>query len=389
MVFTFDFHKFAYEYGTFNENGDCIVIDVWGNKHNIKNVDLILTTSMLKLWDSYDSIDSYLENCKKNGYGFRVTKVCPEKLENERNMNYQFLQSYELTDEEIQELIAPTVNEIKDVIHGDIDKTILFLNGATSDEDFSLNEIDNVTKSVMIEPSMANDPFVINRINYMIKKKITQAKIGVLKVHGNYAVISGDPFALCQKIFGVNVENNDYGLLKAGQMYSKYWSDYGSDRVVCFRAPMSCHNNIRVMNITDNKMMSEWYKYMATVNIVNCHDSMAAALNGFDKDGDCLITTDNPILLKNTRPTKTIMCVQKKANKEIICESNLMQANYNSFGEEIGKITNRITAMYDVQAKYPKESREYKILDYRIMCGQLLQQNFYLKVRLYGNVLEK
>lgn len=375
MVFTFDFHKFAYEYGTFNENGDCIVIDVWGNKHNIKNVDLILTTSMLKLWDSYDSIDSYLENCKKNGYGFRVTKVCPEKLENERNMNYQFLQSYELTDEEIQELIAPTVNEIKDVIHGDIDKTILFLNGATSDEDFSLNEIDNVTKSVMIEPSMANDPFVINRINYMIKKKITQAKIGVLKVHGNYAVISGDPFALCQKIFGVNVENNDYGLLKAGQMYSKYWSDYGSDRVVCFRAPMSCHNNIRVMNVTVNKMMSEWYKYMTTVNIVNCHDSMAAALNGFDKDGDCLITTDNPILLRNTRPAKTIMCVQKKANKEIICESNLMQANYNSFGEEIGKVTNRITAMYDVQVKYPKESKEYKILDYRIMCGQLVQQN--------------
>lgn len=135
--------------------------------------------------------------------------------------------------------------------------------------------------------------------------------------------------------------------------------------------------------------MSEWYKYMTTVNIVNCHDSMAAALNGFDKDSDALITTDNPILLKNTRPTKTIMCTQKKANKEIICESNLMQANYNSFGEEIGKITNRITAMYDVQAKYPKESREYKILDYRIMCGQLLQQNFYLKVRLYGNVLEK
>lgn len=63
--------------------------------------------------------------------------MCPEKLENERNMNYQFLQSYELTDGEIQELIAPTVNEIKDVIHGDIDKTILFLNGATSDEDLA------------------------------------------------------------------------------------------------------------------------------------------------------------------------------------------------------------------------------------------------------------
>lgn len=375
MVYTFDFQEFAKEYGNFNENGECIVWDVWGNPHNIENVEMILTTSMLKLWDSYDSLTSYLHNCKENGYSFRVGKACPEKLESERNMNYQFLQSYDFTDDEIQDLIKPTVQEIKDVIHGDIDKTILFLNGAVSDREFNINEIDNVVKAVMIEPSMANDPFIINRINYMIRKKIMQAKIGVLKVHGNYAVISGDPFALCQKIFGVKVKNDEYGLLKAGEMYSKFWSDYGSDQIVCFRAPMTCHNNIRVMNVVDNEKMLKWYKYMTTVNIVNCHDSMAAALNGFDKDGDSLITTDNPILLRKTKPTKTIICAQKKATKEIINESNLMQANYNSFGEEIGKITNRVTSMYDVQARFDQNSEEYKILEYRIMCGQLLQQN--------------
>lgn len=374
MVFTFDFQKFAETYGTY-VNGECIVCDVWGKEHNIQDIDLILTTSMLKLWDSYSSLESYLDNCSKNGYTFSVTKACPETLENERNMNYQFLQSYEFTDEEIHQLISPTVNEIKDVLGGNIDKTILFMKGAVADENFSLNEADYVTQALMINPKMINDPFVINRINYLIKKKIDDAKIGVIKVHGNYAAISGDPFALCQHIFKCNVENDEYGLLAAGEIYSKYWVDDGAEQIVCFRAPMSCHNNIRIMNVVNDREKAYWYQYMTTVNILNCHDTVTAAENGSDKDGDCFITTDNPILIKNTRPTKTIMCVQKNAVKSVITEENLVQANKNGFGEDIGKITNRITSMFDVKAQYSRDSDEYRILEYRIMCGQLQQQN--------------
>lgn len=370
MVFTFDFHKFANEIAHKQ-----IVNDIWGNPHNIEDIDLILTASMLKLWSSYKSIDDYLENCKKNDYSFSVTKVCPEKLENERNMNYQFLQSYELTDTEIDELLKPTIDEIKDVINGDIDKTILFLKGSVTDDNFSFNDNDNVVQSLMINPQMAKDPFVINRINYMIKKKINEAKIGVVKVHGNYAIVSGDPYALCQNIFGCDVKNDEYGLLRAGQIYSKYWCDEKVDKVACFRAPMSCHNNIRVMNIALTDEMVEWYKYMTTVNILNCHDSMTMAENGMDKDADAIITTNNDVILKNTKNTKTIVCAQKNAEKVVITEEALRQSNKNGFGDEIGKITNRVTTMYDVQAKFPKDSIEYKVLDYRIMCGQLLQQN--------------
>ena len=31
--------------------------------------------------------------------------------------------------------------------------------------------------------------------------------------------------------------------------------------------------------------------------------------------------------------------------------------------------------MFEVQARFPENSREYRILDYRIKCGQLYQQN--------------
>lgn len=370
MVFTFDFHEFADKIAHKE-----IINDIWGNPHNIKDIDIIITASMLKLWSSYKSIDDYLENCKKNDYTFSVTKVCPEKLENERNMNYQFLQSYQLTDDEIEKLLEPTISEIKDVISGDIDKTILFLKGSTTDDNFNFNDSDYIVQSLMVNPLMAKDPYIINRINYMIKKKINEAKIGVIKVHGNYAIISGDPYALCQYIFGCEVSNDEYGLLRTGQIYAKYWSDENVDKIACFRAPMSCHNNIRIMNVTAIDDMKYWYRYMKTVNILNCHDSVTMAENGADKDSDCFITTNNEIILNNTRETKTIVCAQKNAEKVIITDELLKQSNKNGFGDAIGKITNRITTMYDLQAKYSKDSIEYKTLDYRIMCGQLLQQN--------------
>lgn len=93
------------------------------------------------------------------------------------------------------------------------------------------------------------------------------------------------------------------------------------------------------------------------------------------KDGDLVFLTDNQVLVKNHRPLPVVMCVQRKAKKRIVSEADAVQANINSFGDDIGKVTNRITSMFEVQSAFPKWSPEYKELDYRIMCGQLLQQN--------------
>ena len=69
------------------------------------------------------------------------------------------------------------------------------------------------------------------------------------------------------------------------------------------------------------------------------------------------------------------MCIQRKADKIVITEESLIQANINSFGDEIGTTTNRITGMFEVQSQFDEGSKEYKELDYRIKCGQLFQQN--------------
>lgn len=88
-----------------------------------------------------------------------------------------------------------------------------------------------------------------------------------------------------------------------------------------------------------------------------------------------MFLTDNRVLVENYRPLRTIMCAQRSAAKVELTEENLIKANIDSFGDDIGKTTNWITSMFDVRAQYDLDSEEYQMLEYRIICGQLYQQN--------------
>ena len=367
MAFTFDYVDFAEKIA----GGKYIIKDAWGNDFDVRDVELILTTSMVKLWDSYDSCEAYVQNSLSNGYTFGIAKTCPKELESEHSLNYQFIQSYNLSDDEIEELIAPTMNEIKDVLHGDWRKTLLFLKGIGMNESNIENLDDDFVKAIMIDKRMIDDPFVQNAIYQLIKNRIDEAKVGVLKVHGNYSIVSGDPYALCQNMFGLEVT----GLLKSGEIYNKYWRDFGSEKLACFRAPMTCHNNIRLVYPIHSSDADYWYQHMKTCTIFNAWDTAAAALNGMDFDGDLVMLSDNRILVEKLEPLPALMCAQRKAAKTIPTEDDFVRSNIESFGNDIGQTTNYITSMFEVRSHYPKGSVEYDTLSYRIRCGQLYQQN--------------
>lgn len=90
--------------------------------------------------------------------------------------------------------------------------------------------------------------------------------------------------------------------------------------------------------------------------------------------GDMFFTTDNKIIVEHTLNSTTIECMQRKAEKIVPTESDMVKANKLAFGDEIGTTTNRITAMIERQAIFSSDSEEYKVLDYRIKCGQHYQQ---------------
>lgn len=366
MLYTFDFVDFAEK-----EAGSYIVKDAWGDEVDVRNVELVLTTSMLKLWDSYDSCNSYLESSIGNGYTFCITKVCPKELESVRTTNYQFIQSLNMTDKDIDDLIQPTIDEIKDVLSRDRFKTILYLKGIGLCEGNVMKCEDDFAKALMIDERMLNDPFVRKSVYNLIRNRIDEAKVGVLNVHGNYSMASGDLYALCQSMFGLPVS----GLLRPGEIYNRYWIDKNVPEVLCFRAPMTCHNNILRKKLNYSDEAAYWFRHMKTCTIFNAWDTSMSALNGMDFDGDLVMLTDNPVLMRCHEQLPALMCAQRKAEKRISSEEDFIQSNIDSFGNEIGQTTNWITSMFEVQSRFDKESEEYKTLAYRIMCGQLYQQN--------------
>lgn len=271
---TFDFEMFAEEIAK-----NYIVTDVWGQTHDIRDIDIIMTTNMLKLWNAYKSIDDYLDNCEKYGYLLSVTKVTPKKLELKRNMNYQYLQSYEFEDEDIKELCSETVNNVNSVLGLDIAKTILFSKGIDITKDnVNLNSGYDFIQALTITDKVLEDSYVKSKLYGMIEKRIREAKKGVIQVDGSYAIICGDLYALCQSMFGMEIT----GLLKKGEFYSNTWNERGVKEIVSYRSPMTSHNNISKKILVKNEDTEKWFKYIKTMTIFNAWDTTCDSMNGAD-----------------------------------------------------------------------------------------------------------
>ena len=151
-------------------NGNYLIEDIWGNTQDIRECEIITTESSFKLWQSYSSIEDYMEKYKKNGFEFSVTKIAPQVLEDEREVNYQYLQSYDFSDEDIKELCEPTVQYLKKAMCGDYESTLKFLgiNDTLNDKSWK--------QGLLVNECMMKDSYVIDSVHRIIKKKIDEAK---------------------------------------------------------------------------------------------------------------------------------------------------------------------------------------------------------------------
>ena len=276
MICTFDF----IEFGGKEMNGNYIVKDAWGTERDLRDYDVILTTNMVKLWKAYKSLEHYCECCERYGYQFRVAKVTPKELEDKRNSNYQYLQSFEtMTDEGIKDFCKETVEDIQGVLGENVGKALLFARGEKikGKKDLDQTEQDWV-RALAINGEMINDPYVKQKLYKMIEKKINDAKKGTIQMDGNYAIICGDLYALCQTMYGLEPT----GLLGYEEFYSEYWKSKNRKEVLLFRSPMTSHNNIVKAKISYDEKASYWFRYIPELIVFNNKDLSTDSLNGAD-----------------------------------------------------------------------------------------------------------
>ena len=370
VVTAFDFEEYA------NSREDMRgkkVIDVWGKEWDLKDVDMIINRSMLKLSKHYKSLEHYLEECEKNNHGFSVTKYVHDEIDNERMLNYQYIQCLNLSDEDIDNLLQKDITEIKEVIGDNYIKSILYGRGKDlNDRNVWTDDIETRhINALMINKDCINDYYIRDRIRRSIQKRVNTLKTGKISVDGNYQVAIGEPVIQLENMFGLEPK----GLLKSGEFYIEYWRDLGVDKVAAFRSPMSCKQNARVMEVCNRDEVVKWYGNFKNIIVFNAWDTTMAAMNGEDFDGDINFTTSNEILIKGIYDLPTIFCEGKNSRKiSNPTKEDFMKAIKDGFGNKVGSVTNFGSSCYDKISLFEEGSEEYKELDYRIMCIQYLQQ---------------
>lgn len=279
MVNEFDFLQWCEEVN----GGNYEITDVYGNKRDLREIDVILTAGMAKLWDSWESQENFEENCKNNGIFWGVTKYAPKEDKRVLTTNYQFLQTLNLNDDMIADLCKDTVDYIKGVSYDNIYYSMLFMmgeNGTQESIERFMESSDNYwLKSLILNNTLINDKYSKEKIRDMIVRKIELACLGKLITQGNFQCIVPDSYAFMQAMFKLPVT----GLLKAGEMYSQFWNNRGVNKVDTMRSPLTHFSEHYVVDLKKNEDTEKWFRYSYSGFIVNAHDEHTLRWAGSDR----------------------------------------------------------------------------------------------------------
>jgi len=373
MLCVFPIHEFCLEINGGNYLVDTIYKDNNGNyiKADLREYDVIISESQFKLWDSFDSIDTYIDNCRKNKLDWRVALVSPKEAKRMLKLNYQFIQTLNLNKEDIEKLAKQFVEWITKVSYDDVYYMLLFLLGVNNNtekiENFLSSSDVYWIKALIANSNVKNDKYIRTKIRELIKTKIENACKGDIYVDGNFQVIVSDPYGFMQHVCGLPVT----GLLKEGYSYSNYWNERGVTQVDAMRSPLTYMSEHVILNLQKDEETERWYRYCKLGIILNYHGHETFNFAGSDFDMDILATTSNRIMINGVYQNELpVVYDVPKPKKIVFTEDDLYESDTFSFGSIIGSITNKSSNGYAklplIEKRFGKDSQEYKLLKSRL-----------------------
>ena len=373
MLCTFPIHEFCEEVNDGNYFVDTIYTDDNGEyiKADLREYDVIVSESQFKLWDSWKSVDDYIRCCHENGLTWGIAQYTPENAKNLLTLNYQFIQTLDLGQRDIEKLASGFVEWVEGVSLDKREHMLLFLLGVNNNAEkiswFLKSGEKHWMKALVVNPECGKDPYIRLKIRELIRNRIKNACMGEIFVPGNFQMLVSDPYAFMEHVCGL--EPN--GLLAAGEYYANYWNERDVHVVNVARSPQT----YRCENVTAKLVRTEeterWYRFCKLGFIINWHGHEVVNLGGADMDGDIVATTSNETVVKNVYSDElTVTYDAPKPVKKIFDQQDLYNADIFSFGSMIGSITNKGTNAYAVlpllEEEYGKGSKEVGIVVSRL-----------------------
>lgn len=343
MVCVFPVHEFCEKFDKHK------AVDVWGNEINLDEVDLILTESQAKLWDSFKDQKYYEEQVEKNHLDWAVSLYTPKQDKDVLRMNYQFLQTLDLNEESVELLCEDFVSWISGISYKQVHSVLLFLLGVNHTEESITNYMQSSdnwwVKALVAEPQLINDKFVKKKINNLVKSKLKKGCLGQITIPGNFQVLVSDPYAMMEHVCGLPVK----GLLGEKEFYSNYWNEKNINLVDTMRAPLTYRSEHVLMPLKKDKETEKWYRFLYTGLILNYYGEETIRLGGSDFDYDIGASTCQQQIIDGVYQEELpSYAPPKKPEKTTLTDKKLFNADKFSFGNEIGSITNKGSACFSL-----------------------------------------
>lgn len=278
------------------------IVDIYGKKHSIQDVDYIFTKSQFKMWKYYKNVEDengtviktgwevYSENFKK--YQCDACRCNVERgVKLNAKTNYQILQTLttEMTDEDIKSLAEYDINCLNGI--GRNVQCMLNVLGANEKKNDKMNWLQ---KSLILYPEMLKDFYVKTILKNTKESMINKFRSGKFNINGAYVFAIPDPLACLQWWF-TDIDRTDlskFGFVKEGHVACRLFAD--KETVDCLRSPHLDHAHCIRKNQYDDYTKS-WLKSAGVY--LSMKDIMSKLLM-YDNDGDKLLVHNNKTIIK-------------------------------------------------------------------------------------------
>lgn len=212
LLSTFDFLRFCDEHKI-----RPVVTDVWGQEHDLitEDIQVIFTESQHKLWKYYDSWKQYCDYFNKYGCHLCITNP-EEDFIKDTEVNYQFLQSIDMTDDEIDAFTRKTHQRIENMA---CNKDAMLQTLRANEDSY-----DYYNQAIYLYNELLNDAQAKETLKAIKKRMTLDAKSGSIRCKNKRLFALPDMYAFCERLF-LNVEKPE-GLLKNGEVFSRLHLQY-------------------------------------------------------------------------------------------------------------------------------------------------------------------
>ena len=275
------------------------VVDMFGNEHYVKDIELITTDNAMK-WLKFDkSYEYWCERVYENNCMFGIVKTAHEsKLGQVQRMSYQMVNSLDIN------IMDNVVKESVDYINKLKQDDNEFLSYLEKNKNFS-NDYEVLIALCKQNPEFVRSSYFRERKKTIIKMYTLNMKSGKIIQNAENLVIVGSPYAML--LYGATgndyiVDHDDTFCVEKNTIQC-YTQRFGNNKYLAFfRSPFNSKNNLSYLHNVYNEKLIKYFnlgKQCIAVNMIGT--DFQDRNNGSDQDSDSGYTTDQYDIVEHAR----------------------------------------------------------------------------------------